>query len=101
MSQPIGIGLAGFGTVGSGVYKNLLANGNLLAQRHGARFEVRRIAVRDPKKPRAIAAPAELFTANADDLIGDPGIRIVVELMEGSRPRSPLSKRQSTPAKRL
>jgi homoserine dehydrogenase len=83
MSQPIGIGLAGFGTVGSGVYKNLLANGNLLAQRHGVHFEVRRIAVRDLKKPRAITAPAELFTDDADDLIGDPGIRIVVELMGG------------------
>ncbi|HEU4678429.1 MAG TPA: homoserine dehydrogenase, partial [Terrimicrobiaceae bacterium] len=83
MSQPIGIGLAGFGTVGAGVYKNLAANGNLLAQRLGARFEVRRIAVRDLKKPRSVAAPAELFTANADDLISDPSIRIVVELMGG------------------
>jgi homoserine dehydrogenase len=83
MSQPIGIGLAGFGTVGLGVYKNLMANGNLLTQRFGARFEVRRIAVRDLKKTRPIAAPAELFTANADDLILDPNIRIVVELMGG------------------
>jgi homoserine dehydrogenase len=83
MSQPIGIGLAGFGTVGAGVYKNLAANGNLLAQRLGAHFEVRRIAVRDLKKPRTVAAPAELFTANADDLISDPSIRIVVELMGG------------------
>ena len=72
MSQPIGIGLAGFGTVGAGVYKNLAANGDLLAQRLGAHFEVRRIAVRDLKKPRTVAAPAELFTANADDLISDP-----------------------------
>jgi homoserine dehydrogenase len=83
MSQPIGIGLAGFGTVGAGVYRNLMANGNLLAQRFGARFEVLRIAVRDLKKTRPIAAPAELFTANADDLISDPNIRIVVELMGG------------------
>jgi homoserine dehydrogenase len=83
MSQPIGIGLAGFGTVGAGVYKHLATNGNLLAQRLGARFEVRRIAVRDLEKRRPIAAPAELFTANADDLISDPNIRIVVELMGG------------------
>ena len=83
MSQPIGIGLAGFGTVGAGVYKNLVANGNLLSQRLGARFEVIRIAVRDLKKERVIAAPVELFTTNADDLISDPAIRIVVELMGG------------------
>jgi homoserine dehydrogenase len=83
MSQFIGIGLAGFGTVGAGVYKNLVANGDLLAQRLGARFEVLRIAVRDLQKPRAVAAPVELFTENADDLIADSNIRIVVELMGG------------------
>jgi homoserine dehydrogenase len=60
-----------------------MANGNLLTQRLGARFEVLRIGVRDLAKPRAVAAPAELFTANADDLITDPEIRIVVELMGG------------------
>jgi homoserine dehydrogenase len=60
-----------------------MTNGNLLAQRFGVRFEVLRIAVRDLSKPRAVAAPAELFTENADDLITDPNIRIVVELMGG------------------
>ncbi len=83
MSKSIGIGLAGFGTVGAGVYKNLVANGDLLAQRLGARFEVRRIAVRDLGKARDVAAPIELFTANADDLVADSTIRIVVELMGG------------------
>ena len=83
MSQPIGIGLAGFGTVGAGVYKNLVANGNLLSQRLGTRFEVIRIAVRDLQKERVVSAPVELFTTNADDLISDPNIRIVVELMGG------------------
>ena len=83
MSSPIGIGLAGFGTVGAGVYKNLVANGNLLSQRLGARFQVIRIAVRDLKKERVVAAPGELFTSNADDLITDPNIHIVVELMGG------------------
>ena len=83
MSKSIGIGLAGFGTVGAGVYKNLVANGDLLAQRLGARFEVRRIAVRDLGKPRNVAAPIELFTVNADDLVADSTIRIVVELMGG------------------
>ena len=69
-------GLAGFGTVGAGVYKNLVANGDLLAQRLGARFQILRIAVRDPQKPREISAPSELFTTRADDLIEDANIRI-------------------------
>jgi homoserine dehydrogenase len=47
MSKPIGIGLAGFGTVGAGVYKNLQRNAALLEQRIGTTFEVKKIAVRD------------------------------------------------------
>ena len=58
MSKSIGIGLAGFGTVGAGVYKNLVANGDLLAQRLGARFEVRRIAVRDLKSRATSPLPS-------------------------------------------
>lgn len=83
MSQSIGIGLAGFGTVGAGVYKNLALNGDLLGQRLGARFDVRRVAVRDLQKARSVEAPAELFTSNPNDLLTDENIRIVVELMGG------------------
>jgi homoserine dehydrogenase len=83
MSRTIGIGLAGFGTVGAGVYKNLARNGDLLGQRLGARFDVRRIAVRDTGKVRSVEAPAELFTQNLDDLLNDGSIRVVVELMGG------------------
>ncbi len=83
MSRVIGIGLAGFGTVGAGVYKNLLRNGPLLEQRTGVRFDVRKIAVRDPSKSREISAPASLFTDAADDLLADPAIEVVVELMGG------------------
>ena len=81
--QPIGIGLAGFGTVGAGVYKNLALNGDLLAQRLGSHFAIRRIAVRDLKKVRDVSAPAQLFTTDLDALLHDPEIRIVVELMGG------------------
>lgn len=83
MSNPIGIGLAGFGTVGAGVYKNLQRNGALLEQRIGTSFEVKKIAVRDLSKPRDVVAPASLFTSNPDEILADPSIKIVVELMGG------------------
>jgi homoserine dehydrogenase len=79
----IGIGLAGFGTVGGGVYKNLEANRALLSERTGASFEIRRVVVRDLSKPRAVVAPAALFSTDLDDLINDPAIQVVVELMGG------------------
>jgi len=75
--------LAGFGTVGAGVYKNLLRNGSLLEQRLGVQFEVRRIAVRDLNKARDVDAPAGLFTTSPDDLLLDSSIDVVVELMGG------------------
>jgi homoserine dehydrogenase len=81
--ESIGIGLAGFGTVGGGVYKNLESNRTLLTQRLGASFEIRRIAVRDLAKPRPVEAPAELFTTDLDAIIADPEIKVVVELMGG------------------
>ncbi len=81
--ESIGIGLAGFGTVGSGVYKNLETNRTLLSQRLGARFDVRRIVVRDLEKPRDVSAPKELFSDDLDTVIHDPSIQVVVELMGG------------------
>ena len=75
--------MAGFGTVGAGVYKNLLRNGSLLEQRLGVEFEVRRIAVRDIQKVRDVDAPAGLFTTSPDDLLLDSSIEVVVELMGG------------------
>lgn len=80
----IGIGLAGFGTVGGGVYKNLAVNRALLRQRVGVDFEVRRIAVRDLGRSRSVEAPAELFTTDLDALLADPAIQIVVELIGGT-----------------
>jgi homoserine dehydrogenase len=83
MSRKIAIGLAGFGTVGAGVYKNLLRNGDLLEQRLGVQFEIRKIAVRDLTKARDVQAPAALFTDATDELLSDPSIDVVVELMGG------------------
>jgi len=83
MKTEIGIGLAGFGTVGSGVYKNLARNGALMEERTGVVFSVRRIAVKDLAEPRRVDAPDELFVTRPDDLIEDPSIRIVIEMMGG------------------
>jgi homoserine dehydrogenase len=78
------IGLAGFGNVGAGVYKNLLKNADLLTARVGTRIEVGKIAVRDPKKIRDVAAPAELITDNWRDLIAAADLPIIVELIGGT-----------------
>ncbi|MCB1232751.1 MAG: homoserine dehydrogenase [Verrucomicrobiae bacterium] len=82
--QPLQIGLAGFGNVGAGVYKNLIKNRALLEKRIGRALEIRRIVVRDPAKNRDVALPADLVSTDLDSLIDDDAIDIVVELIGGT-----------------
>ena len=79
----IGIGIAGLGTVGAGVYKHVARNRALLMERLGLELLIRRAVVRDLGKPRAVQPPGELLTTRWQDLIAAPDIQIVVELMGG------------------
>ncbi len=82
--QRIGIGLAGFGTVGAGVYDYLEGHRDLIAERSGQEFSVRRIIVKNLEKPRDVQAPSELFSTRWQDLLDDPEIKIIVELIGGT-----------------
>lgn len=78
------LGLAGFGTVGSGLAKILHENRDIILARTGRDIRIKTILVRDLTKKRAVAtAPEVQFTTNPDDLITDPDIDVVVELMGG------------------
>lgn len=81
-----GIGLAGFGTVGSGVWKILREHGGLIVSRSqgSATMEIRKIAVQDLSKKREGGAPAELFTTKLMEVVEDPSVEIVVELIGGT-----------------
>ena len=81
--RQIGIGLAGLGTVGAGVYKHVAGNRALLSERLGLELVIRRAVVRDLSKPRAIDLLPDRLTTRWQDLIDDPGVDIVVELMGG------------------
>ena len=81
--QQISIGLAGMGNVGAGVYKHLVKNRVLLMERLGLELVVKKIAVRDVNKVRDVPAPKELLTGRWEDLIEDPSIQVIVELIGG------------------
>jgi homoserine dehydrogenase len=83
MIREVGIGLAGFGTVGAGVFLNLEKNRALLRERIGCDLVVQKIAVKDPAKKRSIALPSNLLAANWRSLLDDPSIQVIVELMGG------------------
>jgi homoserine dehydrogenase len=78
------LGLAGFGTVGSGLAKILQQNGEIIRARTGRDVGIKTVLVRDLSKKRAVDLDASVrFTANPDDLVNDPDIDVVVELMGG------------------
>jgi len=86
MKKVISIGLIGFGTIGTGVIKLLRKNGELIAGRLGAEIRLKRIADIDIRKSRGIPMDEALLTTNAADILNDPEIDIVVELMGGYEP---------------
>ncbi|RJQ42889.1 MAG: homoserine dehydrogenase [Gaiellales bacterium] len=79
------IGLLGYGTVGSSVYRLLDEQSIEIAQATGASAGVKRILVRDISIPRS-DAPAELFSDDFDELVEDEDISIIVELIGGIEP---------------
>lgn len=85
MDKIVQIGLLGFGTVGTGVVRVLTDNSQLIAQRAGTAITIKKILVRDLKKKRTLSTTAELTTDPAE-VIGDPEIDVVVELLGGEEP---------------
>jgi len=84
--KEIKVGLIGFGTVGSGVVKILQKNYRLINKRMGARIILKRIADIDIKTDRGVRLKSGILTRKADDVINDPEIDILMELIGGDEP---------------
>lgn len=82
----IRVGLLGCGTVGGGVLHLLRANAAYLEARVGAPFEIARVLVRDPDKERVKELDRSRLTTKPDDVLADPSIDVVVEVMGGVDP---------------
>ncbi|SFJ58165.1 homoserine dehydrogenase [Thermoflavimicrobium dichotomicum] len=85
-NKTVRVGLLGLGTVGSGVMKVLLHQQALIKERTGYRIEVPHILVRDPKKKRKVKVFPEQLTTDADRIVDDQDISIVIEVMGGVEP---------------
>jgi homoserine dehydrogenase len=83
MKSRIGVGVIGFGTVGTGVARVLLDNAALIRRRVGVPIELIRIADLDIVRDRGVALPPGLLTTNVGAVITDPAVDIVVELIGG------------------
>ncbi|MDP1862976.1 MAG: homoserine dehydrogenase [Thiobacillus sp.] len=83
--KPINVGLLGLGTVGGGTLTVLRRNAEEITRRAGREIRVVRAAVRDLEKAKQLAGDLPL-TINPFDVVDDPNIDIVVELIGGLEP---------------
>ena len=86
MKKFISIGMIGFGTIGTGVVRLLKENESLIAGRLGAEIHLRKIADLDIDRSREVTVERKLLTNDAAQILNDPDIDIVVELMGGYEP---------------
>ena len=78
-----GVGVIGCGTVGGGVVKLLVDEADNLRRKTGVAVELRKAADIDPAKRKATGLPAELLAEDAQEVLDDPEIRVVVEVIGG------------------
>jgi homoserine dehydrogenase len=82
--RQVNLGIIGGGTVGGGVFDALQRNGNLLSSRIGVRVHVQKIAVRSLQKNRVAKIPKNLLTTDWREVVCDPEINLVAELIGGT-----------------
>ncbi|MBN1917747.1 MAG: homoserine dehydrogenase [Verrucomicrobia bacterium] len=80
----VGVGIIGFGTVGSGTAKNLIEKSKLYRERYGIELGLRAVCDIDLDRPRAFRVDRKLMTTSSASVISDPRIRIVVETVGGT-----------------
>lgn len=83
MKTRIGVGLIGFGTVGAGVVRILLQNASLIQRRVGVPLELVRVADLDVTRDRGVTLSPGILTTDARDVLDDPAIDVVLELIGG------------------
>lgn len=83
MKERITVGLLGLGTVGSGVVKMLEENEEDLQHKVGCPVEIKKVLIQDTHKERLVHVSPDLLTTEAEDVLGDPEIDIIVEVMGG------------------
>ncbi len=84
MSDPLRIGIAGLGTVGSGAVRILQTNADLIAARAGRAIEIVAVSARDKSKKRSVDISRYEWIDLPEDMATDPRLDAVVELMGGA-----------------
>ena len=82
--KQVGVGILGFGTVGAGVAEGLLNHRDVMAKRLDVDIVLRRIADLDITTDRGIKVPEGILTTDAESVLKDPEVQIIVETIGGT-----------------
>ena len=82
---PVRVGLLGIGTVGGGTFEVLARNAHEIRRRAGRSIEVAAVADLDVARARALVSERARVVADAAQVVADPGIDVVVELIGGTK----------------
>ena len=83
MKRCIKVGMLGIGNIGTGTYAALEMNHAKIEETTGLDIEIVKILNRSPEKDRGIDIPKSKYTADVREILEDPEIEIVVELIGG------------------
>jgi homoserine dehydrogenase len=81
--KPINVGLLGIGTVGSGTWEVLSRNQEEITRRAGRGIVITKVADKDTARARQVTGGKALVTGDANEVVTDPAIDIVIELIGG------------------
>lgn len=84
--EKINLGLIGFGNIGSGVVRILRQRQAFIAKKIGLEINLEKICDKDLASKRNISVDRSILTSDASQIIGDPRIDIIVELIGGIHP---------------
>ncbi len=84
--KSVNVGIIGFGTVGTGTARILIENADIIRRRLGVPVVLKKISDLDIKRDRGIKLGEVKLTTDAKEVIGDPDIDVVVELIGGYKP---------------
>ena len=85
-SSVINVGILGLGVVGTGVAATLIGNGTSVSDLAGRPVNLKSVLVRDILRERDINLPAGVLTTNAEEILADPDIHVLVEVIGGTDP---------------
>ena len=97
----LNVGLLGLGVVGGGVAAALLEQSAAISAKAGRPLHLKKTLVRDAAKPRDATIPARLITANPEEILADPDIGLVVEVIGGVNPAAQYLKDALTAGKHV